>query len=352
VVGAADPLLRYRGAVSLQPRDGLIAPWRVPWREADLFLPTGGVGRAAMTSGVRVTFRTDSTWVGFSCTATAPPELKGPPEHCNADLVCDGRLAATVDLDTGGALASYTVRGLPAGAKTVELWLPCYSQFRLAEIRLAPGARLERDDSEAPRWVHYGSSESHARGAASPATAWTARVTHAAGLDLTNVAMGAGCHLQPLFGTLMRDLPAELLSCVVGANNYGLASLNAHSFRPNLIGFVRLIRERHPHTPLVVMSPIHAPWREDSDRTGTLTLRGFRAEAAQAVDALRRHGDAHLHYLDGLEVFGPEQSRWFLETDGVEPLHPDPAGHAVMAERFLAALTRLGVLPAPARADP
>ncbi|WP_342030693.1 hypothetical protein [Streptomyces melanosporofaciens] len=53
--------LRYRGAVSLQRGPGWTVPWRLPREEAAPYLPEGGLGRAAMPSGVRV-----------SCAPTAP----------------------------------------------------------------------------------------------------------------------------------------------------------------------------------------------------------------------------------------------------------------------------------------
>jgi hypothetical protein len=350
-VDATDPVLRYRGAVSLQRVDDGVAPWRIPHTDAELYLPTGGVGRAAMTSGVRLTFRTASSWLRVFYRTTQPPQLKGPPERCNADVLADGQLVDTVTLDAGGRRSSFLVDGLPSRLKTIEIWLPCYSQFQLCAVHLAPEAAIAPDTRTSPRWVHYGSSESQARGASSPSRAWTAKVALTAPVDLTNVAMGGGCHLQPLFATLIRDLPADLLSCVVGANAYGLGSLNEHSFQPNLIGFVRLIRERHPTTPLVVISPIYAPEREDSPRAGGLTLRGFREETATAVAALRRHGDAHVHYLDGLSLFGPGDRSLFLEPSGIEQLHPGPLGHDLVAKRFIGHLTGLGLLPSATGTD-
>ncbi|GAA1688014.1 hypothetical protein [Streptomyces yatensis] len=73
-----DPRLRYRGAVSLQRGPGWTAPWRLPREEAALYLPEGGLGRAAMPSGVRVTLRTDSAWLVCRYQADPAPRLNGP----------------------------------------------------------------------------------------------------------------------------------------------------------------------------------------------------------------------------------------------------------------------------------
>ena len=41
-------------------------------------------------------------------------------------------------------------------------------------------------------------------------------------------------------------------------------------------------------------------------------------------------GDANLHYVDGLEILGPEEAH-LLPDD----LHPDAEGYRLMGDRFL-----------------
>lgn len=361
-VDGGDPRLRFRGAVSLQQGDGWVAPWRVPHDEAALHLPAGGLGRAAMPAGVRVTVRTDAGALRCRYRADPAPLLNGPQEAPHLDVLVDGRRHRTLVLDTSGEEATFAV-SLPAagvmpvtesgtglasgtGTRLVELWLPSYHQFRLAGLELAGATAIERDDDQRPRWVHYGSSISQGRGAASPSRAWTARVARGAGLDLTSLALGAACHMQPMTAQLMRDRPADLLSACVGINSQALGALNAETFLAAAIGFVRTVREAHPTTPFVLMSTTWAPEREDVPGDSGLTIRECRALAARAVELLRRHGDRHVHHLDGLTILGPGDARLFLEPPGIERLHPNPDGHVVVAERFLAALRELGALPA------
>ncbi|MEV4419009.1 GDSL-type esterase/lipase family protein, partial [Patulibacter sp. NPDC049589] len=205
---------------------------------------------------------------------------------------------------------------------------------------VSPGA-------DAPPWFHYGSSISQGRGAASPSRAWVATVARTAGLDLTSLALGAACHLQPMTARLMRDRPAALLSACVGINSQALGALNAETFAAAIIGFVRTVRDAHPETPFVVMSTTFAPDREDVPGPSGLTIRDCRRIAGEAVGLLRDHGDRHVHHVDGLDVFGPSSAHLFLEPEDAERLHPNPAGHDLVAARFLGALAGLGVLPAP-----
>lgn len=348
VVSGDDPLLRFRGAVSLQHGPGWVAPWRVPHHEARLHLPEGGIGRAAMPAGVRVTLRTDSRELRCRYRADPAPRLDGPQELPRLDVVRDGRILTTVELVCDGSDAEFLVTGLPGRMAAVELWLPTYHQFRLRALVLDAGAEVAYDDRESPRWVHYGSSISQGRGARSPARTWAALVSRRAGLDLTSVALGAACCLQPMTARLMRDLPAELLTACVGINVQALGSHRPDAFTSALVGFVATVRERHPETPFAVMSTIFAPDRETVAGPSGLTVRDCRERTREAVGLLREHGDANLHYIDGLDVFGPEQARLLLEPEGLDRLHPGPAGHPVLAARFLAALRRSLCVPVPA----
>ncbi|MDP9863664.1 MULTISPECIES: GDSL-type esterase/lipase family protein [Streptosporangium] len=350
-LSATDPSLTYRGAVSLQEVDGGIAPWRIPFADRALFFPEGGMGRAAMPSGVRVTFVTDATWVRCRYSARPAPEMDGPPVVGHVDVVVDGDLAAGVRLETGGAVGEFLVEGLPGRDKKVELWLPCLNQFVMHGVEVPTDATVRRDVEPAPRWVHYGSSESQGRGALSPSRTWLATVARSLGLDLTSLAIGAGCHLQPLYGSLMRDLPADLLTCCVGINIYGTRSLNEFTYQANLIGLVRSVREKHPTTPFVVMSHHHSPWHDPLETPGVFSLKQVREHTRLAVERLREHGDENLFYLHGPDVFGPEWTALYLEPPGIDPLHFNARGHEIMAEAFQRGLLDLvpGLRPVPAR---
>jgi lysophospholipase L1-like esterase len=346
----------WRGVVSLQHGPGWVAPWRVPHAEAGLYFPTGGLGRGAMPAGVRIALLTTSPHLRLRYDATPPPELNGPQEISRLDLELDGVLTVTRDLDVSGrpAVLDLDVSDRSEAGRrerAVRLWLPAYGQFRLRGLEVVDGARLRPDPGSAPRWVHYGSSVSQGRGAASPARAWTAQVARR-GLDLTNLAVGAGAHAQPLFAQLVRDRPADVISACVGINVQALGSLIEETYLAALIGFVRTVRERHPRTPLLIVSAIHAPDREQVPGPAGLTLADCRRLTGRAVDLLVAHGDANLHLLDGLDLFGADCRHLMLEPPGLDRLHPAPAGHDLMADRFAARLASLVRLVPERPADP
>ena len=125
-------------------------------------------------------------------------------------------------------------------------------------------------------------------------------------------------------------MPADFLSMKVGINIYGSESLSTRTFQSAIIGFVQIIREKHPDTPFVVISPIYSPPREDTLNAVGFTLSDMRQEVEEAVKAMNYLGDSNLHYVNGLELFGSDLAH-LLPDD----LHPDAKGYKIMGRNFV-----------------
>lgn len=69
---------------------------------------------------------------------------------------------------------------------------------------------------------------------------------------------------------------------------------------------------------------------------GALTLEVIRRELASLVE--RRSADPHLHYLDGLDLFGSDDASRLPLADG---LHPDGEAHQLIGRRFADTLLRV-----------
>ena len=299
-------------------------PWlHVPTGSAallppDAFAASDQQSRAAMPAGVRLAFRSDTTIIAGRIVAQ--------PEASPLDLSCDRQVYGSVALTDQ---ERFRFEDLTPGEKLIELVAPQHGEFRLRSLELSAGARVAPYDDPRPRWVTYGSSITHCRTAARPTETWPALVARASGLNLTCLGYGGNCHLEPMVARMIRDRPADLLSMKVGINVHNAGSLSARTFRPAIIGFVRIVRERHPDVPFAVVSPIYAAWRETQPNEVGFTIAAMREEVAAAVAALQAHGDRHLHYVDGLEIFGPQHAH-LLPDD----LHPDAEGYKVLAQNF------------------
>lgn len=321
-----DPRISWHGAVSLEQGLGWIRPWRIPFDQRVLFgklkEPDKLLAHACMPAGVRIAFFTDSETIGWDVAA-----IQGDPIQAQAariDICCDGKRRRSVPLLDGPGTCD-----LPPGEKLVEVWLPQYYEVLVRGLDVDERASLRPFHDERPRLLFYGSSNTQSKGAESPCYTWPAIFARHHDLNLMNLGYGSACHLDPMVARLMRDLPADLIAMEIGINIYINAALNAVSLRAALVGFVQILREGHPNTPIVVMSSIYADWRESTPNAVGLTLAGIREELSTVVDDLRARGDANLHYVSGLELFGADMADLLPDQ-----LHPGVDGHKVLGERF------------------
>ncbi len=361
-----------RGAIELEPTEHGLRPHRLPAR-ARAQCADGQLAMAeGQPSGVRVVFRTEATRVELDVLATKMTYvgLAGRPDGVY-DLVVDGVLTdraiapgghlLTIDMATGaadlarGEVGTVAFGALPPGSKDVEIWLPYSEVTEVVALRTdAPVAPVGPVPDRGRRvWVHHGSSISHGSNAESSSTTWPALAAAAGGVELVNLGLAGSALLDPFVARTIRDTPTDLVSIKIGINvvNHDLMRLRA--FGPAVHGFLDTVREGHPETPLVVVSPICCPVHEDTpgpsapDLTGggvrfvalgdpaevaagRLTLRVIRDELARIVRE-RAADDPYLHYLDGLELYGAADHDRLPLPD---QLHPDAATHRLIGERF------------------
>jgi lysophospholipase L1-like esterase len=142
--------------------------------------------------------------------------------------------------------------------------------------------------------------------------------------------------LDSVAARIIRDVPADLISLCIGINIWGHASFGRRSFASAACGFIETIRDGHPDTPVVVMTPIASPARELLANAVGMTLSDYREELRTAVATMQDLGDANLHLIDGLDVLGVADLS--LLTDGV---HPSGEGYRLIADRVAPALGQL-----------
>jgi hypothetical protein len=365
-----------RGAVDLEPTGQGLLPHRLPaWARAQYPDPTLAMIES-QPSGVRLVFRTRATTIEVDTFPTRRGFAGLPfPEDGVYDLLVDGVLTAqatvaggttlTIDMTTGavgrdeGPAGTARFTGLPASEKEVEIWLPHREKTELVALRSdAPIAAAPASGRRV--WLHHGSSISHGSNAATPTGIWPAHAAALAGVDLVNLGFSGNALLDPFVGRTMRDLEADLISVKIGINLVNADLMRLRAFTPAVHGFLDTIREGHPETPLLVVSPIYCPIHEDTPGPGAfdpaavargeirfvatgepgpgkLTLRVIRDELA-AIVRQRAAGDPHLTYLDGLDLYGPADH---AELPLPDALHPDSATHRRIGDRF----AKLALIP-------
>ncbi len=309
----------FQGAVSLEWTGAGIKPWRIPYRDYALFPPEGIDGKAAICAGIRLRFQSDTTKVLLA--------FEPIQDTASIDCMVDGELQASVRIEAGATKAEW--RDLPPHSKCIELWLPQNTGMTIISLEVDHEAEAEAETDPRPKWVAYGSSITQCVDAESPAYTWPSIASRALGANLTCLGFSGNCHLEPMVARMIRDLPAEIITLCLGINVYGAETMNLRTFRPAVIGMLEIIRENHPDTPVIVVSPIYAAERESRENKLGLTVSSIRSEVAAAVELLQQRGDRHLHYRDGRDWFGPADEAFLY--DG---LHPNADGYKRLGDRF------------------
>jgi hypothetical protein len=325
----------FQGAISLEYGQGYVKPWRLPFRQLGLFPSPGNdlVMRSACPSGVRLRLATTSTVVRLSFQPLGALNAAVLRDAFVFDATIDGALVASGRAAPGAT--SVELGPLPGGEKVVEVWLPPDTPVALTAVALAAGASWTVPVDTRPRWVTYGSSLTHCVRAHGGARIWSAIVARRHGLHLTSLGYGGQCHQDPLIGMMIRDLPADLITLKLGINSVS-GSLNARTYPSAIVGLVRIIREKHPTTPMTLVSPIGYPPNETTPNKVDYTISAMREAMADVHQRLVAAGDRHLYYVNGLEVFSLAQ----IAQYATDQCHPNADGIELMAEQFDRAVMR------------
>ncbi len=366
-VPLVDGPVEIRGALDLETTPTGVMPRRLPAWTKEQYQDPSVHGVTVMPSGVRLVFRTDASALEFEV-LTSTGRLDGDPHPRPTgmlELLVDGALVGRCQAPVGNVLRMAgpravqrlipgkpgTVRfaGLPAGMKDVEFWLPQQTPTELVALR-ADGVVLEPLPDGRRRWVHHGSSISHCIDADGPTGTWPVVAAALGGVEVINLSQAGNALLDPYVARTIRDMPAGLISLKVGINVVGLSAFRLRTFGPAVHGFLDTIREGHPDTPLLLISPVSCPALEQVPGPittgpdgriaalgdpadvagGALSLTVVRAELAR-IAAARQASDPHLHYLDGRELLGPNEA-----DDLTDGLHPNAAAYRRMGKRFAA----------------
>lgn len=307
------------GAISIEAHAHGLQPWRIPQQQRHLYFPAL-VERASTTAGIRLQLETDASSIAI----IVSPDNESSRHF---DICADNQLLQTLELPAGEDVLRF--ENIPGDATAVDIWLPQRHQCVLKELRMPEHSSCSARKDKRLHWLHYGSSISHCGEAHSPARTWPAIVARHHDLHLTCLGYGGNCHLETMIARMIRDQQFDLATFKIGINVQGNGSLNQRTWQEQVIGLIECIREKHPDTPLGIITSICSPPREDNRNAVGMSLNDYRAGVREAVKRIKTYSDAPLELFEGLDVFGPDLVDYLPDK-----LHPNGDGYVMLGNNI------------------
>jgi len=312
--------------------------FRLPVRLKDA-LPKAVWNLGRSPSGARVRFRTDSNALAVRVEYDSAPDMTNMHAfgQTGVDLYLDGiyRGTATAKKDSKTGMpvehVYFDLGARPRVERTVTLYLPLYKAAKLLSIGVDKQAQIRRAPSYAlPRpGVFYGTSITQGGCASRPGMSYQAILSRMLNLDFVNLGFSGNGKGEPEVARMVAEIDAAAFVLDFAQNNKTVESLR-QVYEP----FVNTIREKHPSTPVFVITPISSAREALADHTGQLEAmrEHIRSVASKRIAA----GDKHIEIIEGTDLIGPDRLEGFVDT-----VHPNDLGFQWMAEGLAHRLVKL-----------
>jgi lysophospholipase L1-like esterase len=284
---------------------------------ADRRIPRDTWATAALPVGVRLELIGDAQAVDVVYrTATDDLGYRGDGAGRTFSLWRGGKLVDEEKADTGESRVRLALGGWPGDERAI-VYLPEGMRPTIKSLS-GVGGRIEPAPADQPRWVAYGDSVAEGWVASAPAYAWPAVAGRQHGLDVVNMGYAGAARGELASAEQIAALDADVISITHGTNCWTLTPHSVDMMRAAVAAFIDVVRQGHPETPVVVVSPVVRPDAENTPNRLGAALRDLRA--AMEEEASKR--DVVL--IPGRDLITADNL-----ADGI---HPDDEGHRILAD--------------------
>jgi hypothetical protein len=214
------------------------------------------------------------------------------------------------------------VEGIPEERREYLLYLPLYNGITHLEIGIPRENKIEKVPANAERSiVFYGTSIIQGGCASRPGMCSTAILGRRLNRDIINLGFSGSGRMEPEIASLLSELDPEIyfIDC--------LPNLEAGEVAVRVEPFIRILREVHPNTPIILAEGITY---DDAFLVKTRELRNSESRKAlrTAYENLMKSGVRNLYY---------QISEGELGSDGeatVDGTHPTDLGFMRQADVY------------------
>jgi len=283
---------------------------------ADTRIPRDTWQTAQLPVGVRLELTSEAEAVDIAyVTATEDLGYRGDGAGRRFSLWRAGTLVDEEKAELGEGRVRLALGGWP-GDETAIVYLPEGMKPTIKSLS-GVGGRVEPAPADQRRWIAYGDSVAEGWVASGPAYAWPAVAGRRHGLDVVNMGYAGAARGEVASAEQIANLDADVISITHGTNCWTRTPHSVDMMRAGVGAFLDVVREGHPETPIVVVSPVLRPDAEETpNRLGASLrdLRGAMEEAAAERDVV---------LIPGGDLIGADNL-----GDGI---HPDDEGHRILA---------------------
>ena len=209
--------------------------------------------------------------------------------------------------------------------REITIYMPLFTEVSILEIGIDGDARIEppRPFAVDEPAVFYGTSIVHGGASARAGLTYPAILCRMLNLDFVNLGFSGNGKCEPEMAEALAEIDASLFVIDAGRNHQ-----DREDFEPAYQPFIEIIRDRHPDTPIICVTPFYV--------TGIDWYEGFREQneglrdvVRRAVENLKKSGDKNVRLVKGEELLGPD------DADGLtDSVHPNSIGFVRVAERL------------------
>src|SRR5436305_3997568 len=211
----------------------------------------------------------------------------------------------------------------------MTVYLSLYKPVKVIGIGFDREARFEKARTFAiPKpVVFYGTSITQGGCASRPGMSYQAILGRLLNLNHVNLGFSGNGKGEASLARAVAEINAAAFVLDFAQNNSDVDSL-AQVYDP----FIAILRERHPETPIVAITPIYAA----GEATGSRKNEQMRALIRKVVSQRIAAGDTNLQLVEGPDLLGPSR------VDGlVDGTHPNDLGFQWMADGLAERLRKL-----------